>query len=350
MNKKGFIWLMVGLFIALSMRGELSGKILGNVVVKVIDDETGEGIKGVAVLLGNEISGETDKNGKFVFKNIYPSDYCIRYAAPFPYVAELMKRDKLESPSIDCMTLEEGENKYIVKKLKKGGGVRGKIQLEAVERIDDKTVGITINIYKVEEEGEMYKDPVWKTEGMYEIDAIYGVDEDGEYEILGLPEGKLIIVVRGRMRASYEEEYDFPGKLKIVDIRKEELIENLDFYLEENKEESANLRLTVISSIDNKIFKDVDISVKKIVGIWEREFSPVVFPTTKWGEGAGILTFVLDPGKYILNICVVKHGLKFGDEIIEGENIDEKDIEVEIIEGLLKEITVYFNIKVDKAG
>lgn len=350
MNKKGLIWLMVGLFIALSMIGELSGKILGNIAVKVIDDETGEGIKGVAVLLGNEISGETDKNGKVVFRNVYPSDYCLRYAAPFPYVAELTSRDKLESPAIDCMTLEEGENKYIVKKLKKGGGVRGKIQLEGVEKIDGKTVGITINIYKVEEEGEMYKDPVWQTEGMYEIDAINGVDEDGEYEILGLPEGKLIIVVRGRLGVSYEEEYDFPGKLKIVDIRKEELVENLDFYLEKNKEENANLRLTVISSIDNKIFKDVDISVKKIVEIMDREFSPVVFPTTKWGEGAGILTFVLDPGKYILNIAVVKHGLKFGDELIEGEDFDEKDIEVEIIEGLLKEITVYFNIKVDKSG
>jgi phosphoribosyl 1,2-cyclic phosphodiesterase len=41
----------------------------------------------------------------------------------------------------------------------------------------------------------------------------------------------------------------------------------------------------------------------------------------------------------------VHYSFKSGDEGIKGKNWDEKEIAVDIIEHLLKEITVYFHIK-----
>jgi len=350
MNKKCFIWLMISVFIVLCIRGELSGKIWGNILGKVVDEETGKGVEGVTVYLGNETWTETDKNGKFYFKSVYPTDYYLRYEAPFPYEAQLTYRDKQEPARKDYITLAEGENKYIVRKLKKGGGVRGRIELEGVEKID-RAVGIWINIYKLEKDAEKYKDITLGTEGMYKIDASSEVEENGGYEIVGLPEGKVIIVVQGekwlKPKALPHERYYFPGKLKIVDIKKEEWAENVGFYLEQNKEENANLKVTVISSIDNKTFKNADIALIKIEEIWDKGFEIQVYSESKVGEGAGIFTFVLESGKYGLVVGAQKHGLVYGDKIIEGVNTDEKEIEVEIKKGQLKEITVYFNMKIE---
>jgi hypothetical protein len=347
MNKKCFIWLMISVFVVLCIRGELSGKIWGNIVGKVVDEETGKGIEGVTVYLGNETWTETDKNGKFYFKSVYPTDYYLRYEAPFPYVAQLTYRDKQEPAGEDYITLAEGENKHIVKELKKGGGVRGNIELEGVEKIDFKTVGTSIDIYKVEKDSERYKDLTLGTEGMYEIEASPEVEEDGRYEIVGLPEGRIIIVVQGRGGVKPEERYYFPGKLKIVDIRKEEWVENADFYLEENKEENADLKVTVISSIDNRVFKKAVISIKRIEEIWDKELCVEVYSEGKEGEGEGIFSFVLEPGSYVLDVGVFQYGLGWRDKRIKGEHWDEKEIEVEIKKGQLKEITVYFNMKIE---
>jgi len=332
------------------MRGELSGKIWGNIVGKVVDEETGKGIEGVTVYLGSETWTETDKNGKFYFKSVYPADYWLAYEPPFPYVAQLTYRDKQEPAGEDYITLAEGENKYIVKRLKKGGGVKGRIELEGVEKIN-RAVGIRININKLEKDGERYKDPILGTEGMYVIEASSEVEEDGGYEIVGLPEGKVIIVIQGekwlKPKALPHERYYFPGKLKIVDIKKGEWAENVDFYLEQNKEENANLKVTIISSIDNRIFKKAVISIKRIEEIWDKEFCVEVYSEGKEGEGEGIFSFVLEPGRYVLDVGVFQYGLGWRDKRIKGEHWDEKEIAVEIIKGQLKEITVYFNIKIE---
>jgi hypothetical protein len=341
-SKKGFLWIMIGVIIIFCAKALFCGTIRGNVIVKVIDEETKKGIEGVTIYLGNERWGETNKFGYFYFKNIYPSIYALRYEAPFPYVAQMINRDKLEPAGDDYVKLSEGENKYIVKTLKKGGGVKGKIQLEGVEKINFKTAGVFIHTYKVENDGETYKDPISGTVGMYEIDFSSKVEEDGRYEIVGLPEGKIITVVKGMRGVKPEERYYFPGKLNIVDIKKGEWAENVDFHLEENKEENANLKITIISSVDNRIFKDADVSVKKRVKIWEKEFAVELYSDTKQGERAGIFYFVLEPGEYVFYVGVSKYGLTWRDEFIKGENWDEKNVEIDIIKDQKKEITVYF--------
>jgi hypothetical protein len=107
-----------------------SGEFYSTVYGKVIDEETGIGIKGVGVrvCLFFKHFGETrtDDQGKFVINNIPPGKYGIDFWPPEPYAwddVDFTKfiKDPFVPKGMQIINVEKGKNLYVIKKCKIGG-------------------------------------------------------------------------------------------------------------------------------------------------------------------------------------------------------------------------------------
>jgi hypothetical protein len=106
------------------------GEFFSTVYGKVIDEETGIGIKGVGVrvCLFFKHFGETrtDDQGKFVINNIPPGKYGIVFWPPKPYAwgdidYSKFQKDPFVPKGMQTIHVEKGKNLYVLKKCKIGG-------------------------------------------------------------------------------------------------------------------------------------------------------------------------------------------------------------------------------------
>jgi hypothetical protein len=107
-----------------------SGEFYSTVYGKVIDEETGIGIKGVTVriaLVAKKIGQSiTDDQGKFVINNIPTGRYGIVFWPPKPYAWDdidysKFQKDPFVPKGMQTINVEKGKNLYVLKKCKIGG-------------------------------------------------------------------------------------------------------------------------------------------------------------------------------------------------------------------------------------
>jgi len=107
-----------------------SGEFFSTVYGKVIDEETGIGIKGVTVriaLVAKKIGQSiTDDQGKFVINNIPTGKYGIVFWPPKPYAWDDIDYSKFQKnpfvpKGMQTIHVEKGKNLYVLKKCKIGG-------------------------------------------------------------------------------------------------------------------------------------------------------------------------------------------------------------------------------------
>jgi hypothetical protein len=160
------------------------GEFYSTVYGKVIDEETGIGIKGVGVrvCLFFKHFGETrtDDQGKFVINNIPPGNYGIVFWPPGPYAWDdidysKFQKDPFVPKGMQTISVEKGKNLYVLKKCKIGGV----LELRTFEKgTNIPIVGVEVFIGKIQT-------------GLTEYN--YSTDSKGLYILGRLPEGKIEI-------------------------------------------------------------------------------------------------------------------------------------------------------------
>lgn len=172
--RRKILLLAIGfLFLLFSFQKSVWSTVYGSISGKVIDEQTGKGVKGVKISLfqpGSDftITAETNENGEFVFSEVIPGRCRIRFFPPYPYA--WAPRDREYEP----VFLEKGKNLYIIKKLKHEGIIEGKvydvstgIPLEGVEI--NVVGGGALEMPKTDNQGRFRKDRLYP--GKYEVIA-----------------------------------------------------------------------------------------------------------------------------------------------------------------------------------
>jgi len=172
MKKKSFVWVIGFVFLLFVFKSSLFSTVYGSISGKVIDEETGKGIKGVAVSLftpGADASTVTytNENGEFVFPEVIPGKCKIGFYPPSPYACAPLPNDH------EPIYLERGKNLYIVKKLKYGGIIEGKVYDVStgspLEGVEVNIVPSPFRRVETDSQGKFKQDRLYP--GKYEIDA-----------------------------------------------------------------------------------------------------------------------------------------------------------------------------------
>jgi 5-hydroxyisourate hydrolase-like protein (transthyretin family) len=300
MKKIKFLFLGVFLMVFLSKTN--FALIYSTVSGKVIDEETGKGIKDVNIVLcifGNswrEVKS-TDVNGEFNFSEVLSGQGEIGFYPSYTY-AWLRSWEKR-----DLITVEEGKNVYILKKLKSGGIIEVKIidkksnsPIEGVKLfVPQEYPGLHIELY------ENFSN----NQGIIKRDRLY----PGKYDL-------------NFWRTGY-----WFKEIKGVEVRSKEITKVELFYDDENPKK---IQGRITCKQDGLPLKDVSvtISLKNSEKYWADTF------TDSNGYYA-MSDFV--PGLYTITILGIK---KISDENTENIKI-EKDI---LLDEKDKTYTINFNV------
>lgn len=172
MRRRILLLAIVFVFLLFSFHNSLFSTVYGSIYGKVIDEETGKGVKGVKISLFQPgfdftITAETNENGEFIFPEVIPGRCRIGFWPPSPYAWPLFK-DRYQT-----IYLERGKNLYIVKKLKHGGVIEGRVYDIStgapIEEVEIQIVGGGPNEY-----------PVTDASGKFRMDRLY----PGKYEVI----------------------------------------------------------------------------------------------------------------------------------------------------------------------
>ena len=174
--------------IFLWMEAPVYSEITSTVTGKVIDEETGIGIKDVEIAIWNTIRSEapqlsyravTDSNGKFTILDVFPSIYKIGFFPPPPYAWAR----KYENQFIfDTITVPKGKNVTIFKKLKIGGVIEIRtFDLHANKPIAD----VWITLHDVDRRLLREKGILTNSQGKYIVDCM----DEGSYTVDARCEG-----------------------------------------------------------------------------------------------------------------------------------------------------------------
>jgi hypothetical protein len=155
----------------------LYSEIYSTVYGKVLDEKTGKGVKGVEVKIFTEFTSKgtiTDEKGEFTFYEVEPGGISIMFLPPAPYA-----RPYFSNRYKKCI-LERGKNLYIVKKLKYGGTIEGRI-------------------YEVRTGLPIQEDDIYHLEVDQQLPPFCEIDINGNFRIDQLATGKctLIVMIKG---------------------------------------------------------------------------------------------------------------------------------------------------------
>jgi hypothetical protein len=151
-----FLFIIV-IFAKIPMYSEIYSTVYG----KVLDDKTEKGIKGVEVKIFSGITSKstiTDEKGEFNFYEVKPGELRFAFFPPPPYAMPLL------NDLYDVSKVERGKNLHIIKRLKCGGSLKG--------RIYDKNSNDIIRISHI---GLLFHYPFWtevNNNGEYCIEQI----------------------------------------------------------------------------------------------------------------------------------------------------------------------------------
>lgn len=140
-----FIVFLIFLGLRIPVYPELTGTVTG----KVMDEETGKGIKGVLIFIraigfhrGYRI--DTNNDGSFTIFEVEAGIYRIIFCPPSPYAWAKVTPD---NSTVETITVEGGKTLTIFKKLRVGGT----IEVRAFELPTKKPLaGVEINLYGVD--------------------------------------------------------------------------------------------------------------------------------------------------------------------------------------------------------
>lgn len=177
-----FIMFMIFMWTQIPLYSELTGTVTG----KVIDEETGQGIKGVLIFIQSvgkrgdshrSYRSETDNNGSFIILEVEDGIYRIGFCPPSPYA--WAKVNPPDYSTDEKITVEKGKTLTVFKKLRVGGTVEvrtfelpGK---KPLARVDIELYGVNNRLLwrgngcLTDSNGKMGTDGL--DEGIYELDA-----------------------------------------------------------------------------------------------------------------------------------------------------------------------------------